>query len=340
MRVVLFSICLFFSCTLLSQSVVEPIKIPVQSERVIKVAFGSCNKHDREQPMWNSIFKTRPDLFIWAGDNIYGDTESMNELIAKYDAQLNVAEYQQFMARVNIIGTWDDHDYGSNDAGKEFPKKKESRDIALEFLKVPKTNPVWDREGMYQSYMLGNNDIKIILLDTRYFRDPLNKKGDDILPNEKGDILGEDQWAWLDHELRKNEGQKMTLIVSSIQVIPEEHPYEKWANFPKARKRLFELLHFADAPNVIFLSGDRHMAEISIMEYKEKNYYEITSSGLTHVWEDMPIEKNKYRRGAVIKELNFGFVSMEQKKDKYKYMLKIFDRNGRALQQLQVFLDD
>ena len=342
MRFYLLTTCvLLLHSSLFSQKKVEePIQIPVQDEKVIKIAFGSCNKHDLEQPMWNTIFKTRPDLFIWAGDNIYGDTEVMNELIAKYDAQLGIPEYQQFSARVNIIGTWDDHDYGANDAGKEYPRKKESRDIALEFLKVSKSNPVWEREGMYQSYMLGNNEVKIILLDTRYFRDPLNKKGSNILPNENGDILGEEQWNWLDHELRKNEGQKMTLIVSSIQVIPEEHPYEKWANFPKARKRLFEMLHYSEAPNVIFLSGDRHMAEISIMEYKEKNYYELTSSGLTHVWENMPEEKNKYRRGSVINELNFGFISMEKKKEgKYQYMLKIYDRRGQALQQLQIFLD-
>ena len=329
-------ICPFF---LYSQEE-EPVQLEVDDERVIKVAFGSCNKSDLPQPIWNAVLKSAPDVFIWTGDNIYADSRNMNDFVKKYDAQLNNEGYRRVKDSIQVIGTWNDHDYGENDAGKEFPKKKESRDLALEFLGVEKSHPVWQREGMYQSYMLGDQDIKVIILDTRYFRDPLSRKGNAILPNEKGDILGEEQWAWLDHQLRHDEGQLMTLIISSIQVIPEEHPYEKWANFPSTRSRLFELLHSADAKNVVFLSGDRHMGEISILEYKGKNYYEVTSSGLTHVWEDLPEEANKHRRGQVVKQLNFGFIGIvKNDRGRNQYVLQLKGQDNRILQSLEIYLD-
>ena len=82
------------------------------------------------------------------------------------------------------------------------------------------------------------------------------------------------------------------------------------------------------------------MAEMSIMEYKDKTYYEITSSGLTHVFKNKPSEQNKYRRGQIFNELNYGSVSMKTKNDGRKqYFLKIINREGRILQQLEVFLD-
>ena len=36
-----------------------------------------------------------------------------------------------------IIGTWDDHDYGLNDAGKEYDGKDFSQQLMLDFLDEP-----------------------------------------------------------------------------------------------------------------------------------------------------------------------------------------------------------
>jgi len=335
---ILFILVSTFGFTQSNQNASEPQIIPNNDNATIIITLGSCSKVDLPQPLWQDMLKNDPDLFIWMGDMIYGDSQNMEELKKKYDEQLSLPGYADFIQKTRIIGIYDDHDYGVNDGGKEFKMKKESRDLALDFLNVDKSNPVWEREGIYQSYMLGDNDVKIILLDTRYFRDRLVRIGNSISVNEGGDILGEDQWAWLDHELRKDEGQKMTLIVSSIQVISQEHSFEKWSNFPKARKRLFELLHYANAPNVVFASGDRHFGEISTMEYKGKNYYEITSSGLTHFWENMPEEPNKHRRGQVINELNFGIIAISQNsKGKFRYFLKINGEKNRILQGLEIY---
>ena len=74
----------------------------------------------------------------------------------------------------------------------------------------------------------------------------------------------------------------LRIIASSIQLIPTEHCWEKWANFPKERIRMFELLRTTDASGVIVISGDRHLGEISVLPLDYLGYplYEITSSGL------------------------------------------------------------
>lgn len=86
-----------------------------------------------------------------------------------------------------------------NDGGKYYSKKEESRDLMLDFLDVPQDASVRNRKGGYSSYMFGKpgQQVKVILLDTRYFRDTLETATDGIKlykPNEEGDILGEDQW--------------------------------------------------------------------------------------------------------------------------------------------------
>jgi alkaline phosphatase D len=89
------------------------------------IAFGSCNRENRPQSHWVPIAATNPDVFIWTGDNIYADTQDPAVFRTKYDMQLNHPEYVKFLSKVpRVIGTWDDHDYGVNDGGKEYPAKE------------------------------------------------------------------------------------------------------------------------------------------------------------------------------------------------------------------------
>lgn len=281
-----------------------------------QLAFGSCNRQDLGQAYWEVIAQHRPQQWIWLGDNIYGDSPDLAVLREKYDKQKSAPTYQAFIQNTQVYGTWDDHDYGSNDAGKEWALKTEAATLALDFLDVPIDAKVRKRPGIYQAYEIGETGkkIKIILLDTRSFRDELlpdrGNSNQRYQRNETGDILGEAQWAWLENELVQSTAS-IHLIASSIQVIPEDHGYEKWANFPVARKRLLELLDNTKAPNIILLSGDRHLGEISeyTAEGSENSIYEVTSSGLTHSYESAD-EENRHRVGPLTGQRNYGLLTI------------------------------
>src|SRR5690606_1273195 len=109
-----------------------------------------------------------------------------------------------------VVGTWDDHDYGVNDGGAEYPKKRESQQVFLDFFEVPHDDVRRCREGVYFSRVWGpeGTRVQLILLDGRYFRSPL-KTG--FQPSEPGEgfrgkyapdhdpratMLGEAQWTW------------------------------------------------------------------------------------------------------------------------------------------------
>lgn len=277
-------------------------KYPTDFDAPLEViALGSCNKHDLPQPLWPVIAKQGPDLFIWMGDNIYGDTRDMAVLAEKYDLQFNQPNYVAFREGTPILGTWDDHDYGEDNSGDWYPMKAQSRDLALKFTETPPSDPRWSREGLYGAYTFGpeGKRVKVILIDDRYFASH---------PHEAdSELLGEAQWAWLQQELRSSDAQ-INLIVSGIQVLPEEQKFEKWANFPQSRARLFQFIREENIPGVIFASGDRHMHELSLKNDDETDYplIELTSSGMSHYWVNFPGEKNRYRSGAIYSGLGFG----------------------------------
>ncbi|AKD57407.1 alkaline phosphatase D family protein [Spirosoma radiotolerans] len=292
---------------------------------VTKIAFGSCSDQKRPQPLWDDIVAQKPDVWIWLGDNIYGDSESMDTLRTKYAWQKANPVYQQLRQSTAIIGVWDDHDYGVNDGGKEYPRRKESQQLMLDFLDVPATNSSRTQEGAYSVHTYGpkGQRVKVILLDGRYFRDPLKKDGKANVPDPSGDILGKTQWTWLEQQLTKSDAD-VHIIGSGIQVLPEEHVYEKWANFPTARQRLLNLLAKTKPKGALFISGDRHMAEVSKIRVPGLSYdlFDITSSGLTHV--SAPHEEpNRYRVGPIVSELNYGLITIDWKATPLKATVRI-----------------
>lgn len=306
------------------------------------IAFGSCNDEDRDQKMWSAILENRPDLWIWLGDNIYGDTHSMKVLREKYNKQKSHVEYQQFAASVAVIGTWDDHDYGINDGGMHYGKKDSSKQLMLGFLEVPETRPVWERDGVYDSYTFGEGQrqVKVILLDTRYFRDTLvhsNDEGVRYTANPGGDVLGEAQWQWLESELTGSDAA-VHLIVSSIQVIPEEHGWEKWANFPTARQRLLDLLVRTKPSRPLILSGDRHIAEISKMEVEglPQPLYDFTSSGLTHTWSSASAEDNKWAVEPKVIKRNFGIIKLLWDEEPFQLVLQVRGLGNSLFQEVKI----
>ena len=280
----------------------------VSADSVLTIAFGSCNRQDESQAFWETIASNDPTAWLWLGDNIYSDTDDYEEMAGHYADLTSAPEYQAFVAATpTIYGTWDDHDYGKNDAGREWTFKEEAKSLMLDFLKVPPDAEVRQREGVYQSYFI--DDVKVILLDTRYFRDevmPPVRDGDRYGPNEDGDILGEAQWAWLRDELQGSEAAAH-VIASSIQVLPTDHGFEKWALFPQARRRLLDLLAELQPALPILLSGDRHLAEIMVDSVGEYPIYEVTSSGLTHSYENAR-EPNDKRISDLIGQKNFGLL--------------------------------
>lgn len=306
------------SCTPKSTDLLyAPQSLPTRTA-LKTIAFGSCDRQDLPQDIWRDILANDPELWIWLGDNIYGDSENMNVMAAKYNTQKSGELYQQLRTSTPIIGIWDDHDYGANDGDKNYPKKDESKALMLDFLDVPKNADVRKRPGAYQSYTFGpkGQRIKVILLDGRYFRDKLERGSGDseqrYKVNATGDMLGEAQWAWLEKELTNSDAQ-IHFIGCGIQVIPEQHAFEKWANFPQARQRLFDLFVKTKPAHAILLSGDRHIAEISKLELPGLGYplYDVTSSGLTHAYTGAGEEPNRYRVGKLIKQLNFGILRID-----------------------------
>jgi alkaline phosphatase D len=309
-------------------------RVPLDSIKDVDViAFGSCNHQSLPQEMWLNMMDFKPDLFLFLGDNIYGDCKTVDCLIKNYNKQLKKTYFLDFMEKIPVIGTWDDHEYGTDNSGIENPIKKESQRLFLDFIGEPANSTRRTQEGIYTSYTFGKDDqkVKFILLDERYFREQ---------PGETADILGELQWKWLEQELNASDAQ-INLIASSSQFLVSGKNSDRWEQYPKAQKRMYNLIKTCKKQGIIFLSGDIHCAEMMQNSATELNYplYEFTSSGLTHAHWSPKINKNIYKIQKPFCGLNYGLITINWKKP-ITIKVEIKDIQNFTIQEKTLYLDD
>ena len=304
-----------------------------------RIAFGSCAHQDKPQPVLETVVGKRPAIFVYLGDNIYGDTRDMAVLRAKYEKLAAKPEFQRLRREVAVLATWDDHDYGENDAGQEYPMKAESREIFLDFWGVPPDSPRRKHPGIYGAHRFEAQGrvLQIVLLDTRTFRDPLKRNSANLPANSpfKNDyqpdanpsktLLGNAQWEWL--EERFHEQADLRIVCTSIQFAHEYNGWESWTNLPAEQKKMIALIRKTRANGVVFVSGDVHWGEISARDM-EDGYplHDVTASGITEDWPR--VEPNRFRQGNVVRDNHFGMIDIDWESADPVVLLQIVDRKG------------
>ncbi|NNC86865.1 MAG: alkaline phosphatase family protein [Akkermansiaceae bacterium] len=289
-----------------------------------RIAFGSCAKQDKPLPVLRAAIAANPDFFVFLGDNIYGDTDDMDVLKAKYAVLGAKPEFRALREAMPLHAIWDDHDYGRNDAGKEYPMKEASKEVFLDFWGEPAGTARRGRPGIYASHRWERDGrvLQLVLLDTRTFRDPLRRnpkknreapfKNDYRTdPDPAKTFLGAAQWKWLEGEFRKP--ADLRVVATSIQFGHEYNGWESWTNLPAEHARMIELIRGTRANGVVFISGDVHWGEISVRDV-EGGYplHDVTSSALNQTWD--PIEPNKFRHGKFMRDPNFGLLVVDWEK--------------------------
>ncbi len=325
--------------------------LPASDAVLTKILLGSCLDEERgPSAAMMSIADENADLFLMVGDNVYGDRDgraytnnqpNLDELKESFADLAKREDFQKVRASTPMMVAWDDHDYGANDAGSEFPFRNFAERIHEVFWGL-EGEDVGQWPGTYYARTFGpeGQRTQVIMLDTRYFRTALTPTDEwgapgkeRYLPAESGsmqDMLGAAQWTWLENQLQ--EPADIRLIASSIQVMPTTHGWEAWSTMPDERQRLFDLIKKTDASGVVFLSGDRHTAfiygEDGVLPYSAN---ELTSSSLNVSFRDEADEMDERQIGAGFAPENYGAVEIDW--EARKIVLQVKDNAGDVVRE-------
>ncbi len=336
----------------------EGLPLPGSDTVITKVLLGSCLDEEKgPSKALMSLPGENADLFLMVGDNVYGDrdgrayTNNQADLDELKESFADLALREDFIKvrqSVPMMVSWDDHDYGANDSGKEFPFRGLAERIHEVFWGL-EDQDVGQWPGTYYARTFGpeGQRTQVIMLDTRFFRSGLTptdewgvKGKERYIPAPDGsmqDMLGSVQWTWLENQLRQP--ADIRLIASSIQVMPTAHGFEAWSTMPEERQRLFDMIEKTNATGVVFLSGDRHTAfvyeEDGILPYTAN---ELTSSSLNVSFQSESSEVDVRQVGAGFAPENYGTVEIDWAARTLQ--LKIKDNAGATVRENLVQFSD
>lgn len=334
-------------------------RMPEADAVLTRIHLGSCLKQEDPLPIIDAMLRRRADLTILLGDNVYGDVSDtddplMPELVEAYRTLGAREEFQSLISASPVMATWDDHDYGQNDAGGDFPLKDYSEVIFETFWNVAEDDPRSARQGVYTSETFGpqGQRVQVILLDTRFFRTALQPTDDRRAPGKEryipsidpeASMLGARQEAWLYKALR--EPADVRILVSSVQVLADGHGWEAWRTLPAAQERLFDIIESSGARNTILVSGDRHLGGIYAGEKQGVQLTELTASSLNapaSIWRERDgvttDEPGPFRLGRPVYDENFGEIEIDW--DRGAATISLRNVDGKTLRAQRVRFDN
>lgn len=304
-------------------------------------ALGSCfyindepydrpgNPYGGEYQIVERIADKKPDFMIWMGDNMYlreADFYSVARINHRYNHTRRVPELQRLLATTAHYSTWDDHDFGPNNADRNYSMKEDVLNIFNTYWGNPKAGHDGNK-GVYYRFQWA--DVDFFVTDGRYHRAP------NALKDPNKDYLGREQLDWLKDGLA-NSRAPFKIIIFGNQAINTGSPFEAFPAYVAEYQELMGFIEQQGVPGVVFMSGDRHHSELlryeSISQYP---LYEFTVSPLTAGFSRrlVPEERNNPLRvdGRLTHQRNFGLVKVTGKGDDRTLTLENYDVNGALL---------
>ncbi|GIV22397.1 MAG: alkaline phosphatase family protein [Bacteroidia bacterium] len=306
-----------------------------------RFVMGSCayindSSYDRpgqpyggEYEIFRAITAQKPDFMLWLGDNVYlreADWNSRSGILYRYTHTRSLPELQPLLALCPHYAIWDDHDFGPNDADRGFWARNVTREAFTLFWANPSYGVASAPEGITTFFEWGDADF--FLLDNRTYRAP-NKR-------TTGDrsFLGTAQLEWLIDALKSSRAT-FKFVACGSQILNPSPGFENFINYAAERETLLKRIEQENIWGVIFLTGDRHFSEISVLTLPNgQKVYDITSSPLTaSPFREAPQrDANPLRvEGTLTPERNFLLLSVSGPEKDRQLTVSAFNSRGEKL---------
>ena len=307
----------------------------------LTLALGSCayiNETAYDRPgkpygggyeIFDAIADVQPDAMLWLGDNVYFrevDLEARSGMVHRYSHARRLPEMKRLLMACPQYATWDDHDFGPNDADRSYVLGDDARKVFNAFWANPSSGipQLGEWGGISTAFTIG--DVDVFMLDNRTFRINHN-----VLTGDS-QVLGDDQINWLIAALRSSRAP-FKLICLGGQMVSDCAVYENMAQFGAERDGILRRIKAENIHGVVFLTGDRHGSELSRVEFSRGHAaLDFTCSPLTSRAYDNSEEPNSFRvEDTSVGERNFGTLTISGPRKERVMTIRCHDTKGRAL---------
>ena len=333
--------------------VILTLSLAVQAQQSTRIALGCCVDQSERQAVWDALNLAEPEVFALLGNGVAANADDMDDLLAAYEVFNRYRGPRMLRRNSAFVSTWGEDDYSiDGHVGADNPQRYAVRNHFLTFWREPLTSErMFQEHGIAKSFIIGEapQRVQVILLDKRWAREPLKKRGllervslyfdDNNGPLQVGDanrLLGEGQWQWLEQQLSKE--AEIRILLSEMPFLAPQNGYPSWALFTQEQKRLFALLKNLNVKHVVLGHGGIHFGQIvkapQLLDYP---VWQV-SSGTINRDNGTPYQFSQ-RQGLGEPSTRFGMIEITWS-EQPTVTLSLRDVNGRPLTQTTINLRD
>ncbi|MCH8326643.1 MAG: alkaline phosphatase D family protein [Bacteroidetes bacterium] len=236
--------------------------------------FSACVR-DKYLPhnIFDYISTLSPTFVALLGDNIYADSDGdintgpPNSVVAalrgKYVRNFD-EHFQAVSSNIPIVAIWDDHDYGQDNSDSTYRYKEETKKVFKESFPIYPFQV--ENKGIYYQFKIA--DIDFFVLDTRWYRTPMDK-----VDNNNKTMLGEEQLSWLLNGLKLSTAP-FKIIFSSVSMndyggdtSSDKVGFDSWMGYTFERAKILSFIEDNKIDGVMVFSGDQHYPSAHILNW-------------------------------------------------------------------------
>ncbi len=292
---------------LLDDEVLDRITVrvpsPVADRGTVRFVVGSCADLStfRDAPVFDRMTEHAADAALLLGDNCYyvnalgessdsfwkggwlrADWDDPARMLKRQLAARNQPELANLGRRTPMHATWDDHDFGYNNATGFDRASWAGRELSAEVHRAMWGATYETHPAIYYAFRTG--PVHVFVTDSRYAKDRRAEV-----------ILGEAQRTWLLDAMAASDAP-LKILVSSTQLLYRQHSESFPVDAPGERSVLLAALGVDDPSairgRVLVVSGDVHYSELSRAPVSETpQILELTSSGIRTGESDDPLDE-------------------------------------------------
>ena len=291
--------------------------------QVVTAGFVSC-VNDTTDPVWQEMANHGLNLLCLGGDTPYADTGNLADLRKKHRHLLQRPSLASLGKSVSVVGTWDDHDFGLNNANgkRDAALKGNTRRALMEYRAHDQFGS--GNEGIY--HKADHGALEVFLLDARWYS---QTSASPIDPNQST-CFGNSQWKWLLEELRQSKAPFKVLLQGQIWQDKKNGETDDMHTYYAERDALFDFIKKEKISGVVLVGGDIHVSRYLMhpqrLDYNLHDF--IISPGHTSVIPSLNVYHQDLEWSHV-KPNQFLIMSADTRKTVPVLTVKFMDKNGK-----------
>ena len=204
---------------------------------------------------------------FWKGGWFRADWDDPVRMLLRQLAARNHPQLARLARTTRMHATWDDHDFGYNNATGHDRTRWAGRDTSAAIHRALWGAPYVDAHAIYYAFREG--PVEVFVTDSRYDASRKTRT-----------VLGEAQLAWLRASLVASDAP-VKLVALSSQFLYRDKSESFLTDAPREREQLLELFGSVSG-RIAILSGDVHYHELARWPAGEgeATIVEFTASGL------------------------------------------------------------